>query len=72
MRLRRAATLARFAVERVAHGLKVITCDARRETNGRDSPLARQPSDGRFAHLEDGGKLARGQKLFARLGRDLL
>jgi hypothetical protein len=39
--------------------------DARRQTHGRYATLLRQPSHGRFAHLQNLSELLGGQEFFA-------
>src|SRR5436305_14904734 len=63
--LARRVARARVAVERLVDGLEVEAYESRREAHGGDAPLAREAAHGRLAHLQDGGELARGQKLFA-------
>ncbi len=40
--------------------------DARGEAYGRDAPFLREAADGRFANLQECGKLSRRQEFFAR------
>lgn len=57
---------ARRSIEGFTDGMEVKANNVGRDADGGNAPFLRETADGRFAHLKNGGELARCEKLFAR------